>query len=84
MYAFSFASNNPQYRVVRYFTDDERIYVESLRPKKEVDDLARRGVAERLSRERSERLSRGRLIREDKKERWEDVFDRLAKDPDCN
>ena len=54
---FSLASNNPQYRVVRYSTDDERIYSESLQPKKEDDDLARRGIAERLSRERAERSS---------------------------
>ena len=57
MCTFSLASNNPQYRVVRYFTDDERIYSESLQPKKEDDDLARRGIAEKLSRERAERSS---------------------------
>ena len=59
VHAFSFASNDAQYRVVRSFTDDGR-YSDTLRPKKEDDDLARRGI--------SERLSRKRLIREDEEQ----------------
>ena len=48
MHAFSFASNDARYRVVPSFTDVRR-YLDTLQLKHKHDDLAKRGILERLS-----------------------------------